>query len=100
MTVAEITVQNVADYLRLSEVNAADAAFISTALGIAKQFINDYTRQPEYFVNTSEPLVIVVYVLCQDMYDTRALCRQNQYEQTGGNHSRNVFYQFAVRWRQ
>lgn len=73
MTVAEITVQNVADYLRLSEVNAADTAFISSALGIAKQFIKDYTGQPEDFVNTSEPFVIVVYVLCQDMYDTRAL---------------------------
>lgn len=73
MTVAEITVQNVADYLRLSEVNAADTAFISSALGIAKQFIKDYTGQTEDFVNTSEPFVIVVYVLCQDMYDTRAL---------------------------
>ncbi len=73
MTVAEITVQNVADYLRLSEVNAADTAFISSALGIAKQFIKDYTGQTEDFVNSSEPFVIVVYVLCQDMYDTRAL---------------------------
>lgn len=73
MTVAEITVQNVADYLRLSEVNAEDNAFISSALGIAKQFIKDYTGQTEDFVNTSEPFVIVIYVLCQDMYDTRAL---------------------------
>ncbi len=73
MTVAEITVQNVADYLRLSEVSAADTAFISSALGIAKQFIQDYTGQTKDFVDASEPFVIVVYVLCQDMYDTRAL---------------------------
>lgn len=73
MTVAEITVENVADYLRLSEVSAEDTAFLSSALSISKVFIKDYTGQTEEFVNTSETFVIVVYVLCQDMYDTRTL---------------------------
>lgn len=73
MTVADITVENVADYLRLSEVSAEDTAFLSSALGISKVFIKDYTGQTEEFVNTSETFVIVVYVLCQDMYDTRTL---------------------------
>lgn len=73
MTVADITVENVADYLRLSEVSAEDTAFLSSALSISKVFIKDYTGQTEEFVNASETFVIVVYVLCQDMYDTRTL---------------------------
>ena len=73
MTVADITVQNVADYLRLSELSAADTAFLGSALSIAKAFIKDYTGQTEEFVNASETFVAVEYVLCQDMYDTRAL---------------------------
>lgn len=73
MTVADITVENVADYLRLSEVGAEDTAFLSSALSISKVFIKDYTGQTEEFVNASETFVIVVYVLCQDMYDTRTL---------------------------
>lgn len=72
MTVADITVQDVADYLRV-DTDAGNTAFLSSALGIAKQFIKDYTGQTDEFVSASEPFVIVVYVLCQDMYDTRAL---------------------------
>lgn len=73
MTVTDITVQNVADYLRLSDPSEEDTAFLGSALRIAKAFIKDYTGQTEEFVNASETFVIVVYVLCQDMYDTRTL---------------------------
>ena len=73
MTVAEITVDNVAEYLRLSEVSEQDRKYLESLLTIAKQYIKDYTGQDEAFVNASQTFVAVVYVLCEDMYDNRAL---------------------------
>ena len=73
--VSEITVQDVADYLRLDEYEEHD---IETYLNIAKNYISSYTGIP---VTNEEgeslddfpDFVIVVYILCQDMYDNRAL---------------------------
>ena len=73
MTVAQITVDNVAEYLRLSEVSEQDRKYLESLLAIAKQYIKDYTGQDEAFVNASQTFVAVVYVLCEDMYDNRAL---------------------------
>lgn len=73
MTVAQITVDNVAEYLRLSEVSEQDRAYLESLLTIAKQYIKDYTGQDEAFVNASQTFVAVVYVLCEDMYDNRTL---------------------------
>lgn len=73
MTVAQITVDNVAEYLRLSEVSEQDRVFLESSLTIAKQYIKDYTGQNEAFVNASQTFVAVVYVLCEDMYDNRGL---------------------------
>ena len=73
MTVEQITVESVAEYLRLSEVSEADRAFLESSLAIAKQYIQDYTGQDEAFVNASQTFVAVVYVLCEDMYDNRTL---------------------------
>lgn len=73
MTVAQITVDSVAEYLRLSEVSEADRGFLESSLAVAKQYIKDYTGQDEAFVNASQTFVAVVYVLCEDMYDNRTL---------------------------
>ena len=72
--VSEITIKDVADYIRAYD-NESD---IETYLNIAKSYISSYTGIPV----TSEEgeslddfpdFVIVVYVLCQDMYDNRAM---------------------------
>ena len=77
MTVSEITAQNVADYLRLSEYTQGDEDFITTSIDIAKDYISNYTGLASEDLDECQDLVIVVYVLCQDMYDTRSLYVDN-----------------------
>lgn len=73
--VSEITIEDVAKYIRLDDYEDSG---IETYLNIAKNYISSYTGIPV----TSEEgeslddfpdFVIVVYVLCQDMYDNRAM---------------------------
>ena len=72
--VSEITAQNIADYLRISELTEADIDFINTTIGVAKEYILKYTGiKDAEALDTYKDMVIVVYVLCQDMYDTRTL---------------------------
>lgn len=72
--VSEITIENVADYIRVDY----EDSNIETYLNIAKNYISSYTGIPI----TSEDgeslddfpdFVIVVYILCQDMHDNRTL---------------------------
>jgi uncharacterized phage protein (predicted DNA packaging) len=74
--VSEITILDVAQYIRVDP--HYEESDIETYLNIAKNYISSYTGIPV----TSEDgeslddfpdFVIVVYVLCQDMYDNRAL---------------------------
>jgi hypothetical protein len=71
--VSEITIKDVADYIRVDE-----DSNIETYLNIAKNYISSYTGIPV----TSEEgeslddfpdFIIVVYILCQDMYDNRTM---------------------------
>lgn len=73
--VSEITIEDVAIYIR---VDLDDESDIGTYLNIAKNYISSYTGIPV----TSEDgeslddfpdFIIVVYILCQDMYDNRAM---------------------------
>lgn len=81
--VSEITTQDVADYLRLVEYEESD---IETYLNIAKNYISNYTGIPVATEDEDEDeseeietldsyadFIIVVYVLCQDMYDNRCM---------------------------
>ena len=71
--VSEITIEDVANYIRV-----ADTEGIDTYLNIAKSYISSYTGIP---VTNEEgeslddfpDFVIVVYILCQDMYDNRTM---------------------------
>ena len=73
--VSEITFKEVADYIRLDNYVESE---IATYLNIAKNYISSYTGIP---ITSKEgeslddfpDFVIVVYVLCQDMYDNRTL---------------------------
>ena len=73
--VSEITIKEVAEYIRVDNYVESE---IATYLNIAKNYISSYTGIPV----TSEDgeslddfpdFVLVVYVLCQDMYDNRTL---------------------------
>ena len=70
--VSDITVTDVTDYLRIPEITAEDTALLTTALNVAKEFVKSYTGLDAEGMDAHEDLVIVIYVLCQSMYDNRA----------------------------
>ena len=72
LKVSDIQVTDVTDYLRIPEVTAEDTALLTTALNVAKQFVMSYTGLDAEGMDAHEDLVIVIYVLCQSMYDNRA----------------------------
>lgn len=80
MKVSEITVDDITDYLRITDVTENDEKEIELFLKIAKNYIENYTGIPQKSENdedetldTYSDFVIVVYVLCQDMYDNRTM---------------------------
>ena len=80
MKVSEITAKDIANYLRLSEISEENEKDIELFLNIAKNYIENYTGIPQESENvkdetldTYSDFVIVVYVLCQDMYDNRTM---------------------------
>lgn len=70
--VSDIQVTDVTDYLRIPEITAEDTALLTTALNVAKEFVKSYTGLDDEGMDAHEDLVIVIYVLCQSMYDNRA----------------------------
>ncbi len=72
--VSEITAERIANYIRLDEYDDVE---LETYLNVAKNYISNYTGIPETGegenLDTYSDFVIVVYVLCQDMYDNRAM---------------------------
>lgn len=78
--VSEITASNIANYLRLTEVGQNELNELELYLKIAKNYIENYTGIPQESENEEaetldsySDFVIVVYVLCQDMYDNRTM---------------------------
>lgn len=79
--VSEITIQDVAEYIKLDDY---EESVIKTYLNIAKNYISNYTGIPVEIDDEEEDeeaetldsyadFVIVVYILCQDMYDNRCM---------------------------
>lgn len=80
MKVSEITAKDIANYLRLSGISSEEEKDINLFLNIAKNYIENYTGIPQKSENagdetldTYSDFIIVVYVLCQDMYDNRKM---------------------------
>ena len=70
--VSEITVDDLKGYLRISgELSDEDTKYLKTILNVATDYIKNNTGVKD--IDAYSDLVIVVFVLCQDMYDTRAL---------------------------
>lgn len=70
--VSDITPEDVAEYLRLDEVTEDDINTLNTLILVAKDFIQNYTGRSAEDLDTYVDLIIVVLVLCQDMWDNRA----------------------------
>ena len=78
--VSEITETDIANYIRLTEVSDEDKKDLNIYLNIAKSYISNYTGIPEASneegaetLDSYSDFIIVVYVLCQDMYDNRTM---------------------------
>lgn len=71
--VSDITVECVADYLRLDEVTESGINTLNTLISVATSFIKSYTGLDDNGVDKYPEFVIVVLILCQDMWDNRTM---------------------------
>ena len=70
--ISDITAQDVADYLRIAELTTDDENFITSCIDVATDYILKYTGiADKATLDDYNDIVIVVFVLCQDMYDNR-----------------------------
>ena len=70
--VSEITVEDLKSYLRISDdLSEGDKKFLKTILNSSINYIKNNTGIDD--MDKYSDLVIVVFVLCQDMYDNRTL---------------------------
>ena len=71
MKVSNITYNDIANYIRLTEISQEDESLLTALIGIAKAFIEENTGVED--LDEFDDFVIVVFILCQDMYDNRTL---------------------------
>lgn len=71
--VSDITVESVADYLRLDEVTDSEKNTLAMLISIATSFIKSYTGLDDDGADKYPEFVIVVLILCQDMWDNRTM---------------------------
>lgn len=69
--VSEITIDDIAGFIRLDEVGSAEKIQLSTFLTVAKDYVANYTGLTD--LDEYSDLVIVIYILCQDMFDNRSM---------------------------
>lgn len=68
MKVSEITVNDLAEYLRVDDTNE-----IATMLSSAKAYIKSYAGLTEEQLDEHEDITHAIFVLVADMYDNRVL---------------------------
>lgn len=73
--VSDITYQDVADYIRLDEITVDDVNTLNTLINVAITFIKNYTGLTD--IDPYQDFIIVVLILCQDMWDNRAIYVDN-----------------------
>ena len=75
--ISQITYSDVAEYIRLSEVSASDQATLNNLISISIDYISKYTGISSENLDDYNDMVIVVFVLCQDMWDNRTMYVDN-----------------------
>lgn len=75
--ISEITYQDVAEYIRLSEVTQDNQNTLTNLINISIDYISKYTGIDKDNLDNYNDLVIVVFILCQDMWDNRTMYVDN-----------------------
>ena len=75
MKVSEITYRDIAEYIRLTEVSEEDMSLLNNLINIAKAYLKENTGVED--LDEFNDFVIVIFILCQDMYDNRTLYVDN-----------------------
>jgi len=70
--VSEITVDEIKNYLRISEISDKDEKYLETIKKVIIDYIQNNTGLDDDDMDKYSDLVAVFYVLCQDLYDTRS----------------------------
>ena len=71
--VSDITAESVAEYLRLDEVTDSEINTLAMLISIATSYIKSYTGLDDAGIDKYPEFVIVVLILCQDMWDNRTM---------------------------
>lgn len=71
--VSEVTSAELAEFLRVGEVTPSEDGFLKTIIGAATAYMCKYTGLTTAQLDGSQDFVFALLVLCQDMYDNRAL---------------------------
>lgn len=71
--VSEVASTDLAAFLRVGEVTPYEEGFLNTIIGAATAYMCKYTGLTSEQLDESQDFVQVLLVLCQDMYDNRAL---------------------------
>ena len=71
--VSDITADSVSEYLRLDEVAESENDTLTMLISVATSFIKSYTGLDDDGVDKYPEFVIVVLILCQDMWDNRTM---------------------------
>lgn len=80
--VSDVTIQDIANYLRIAELTDSEQAFIGQILEAAKTYVMKYTGLDAEGLDGAPDIVIAVYVLCADMYDNRSMYVESGISQT------------------
>ena len=75
--ISEITSQDVAEYIRLCDVTQDDQTLLNNLINISIDYISKYTGVERENLDNYSDMVIVVFILCQDMWDNRTLYVDN-----------------------
>ena len=68
MTVSDITIEDVAEYLRTS-----DTTQLQIMLDSAKSYVKSYTGLTDEEIDSHEDISHAIFVLVSDMYDNRSI---------------------------
>lgn len=71
--ISDISVEDLADYLRIDELTTDESATLATMLEAAKAYIMHYTGRTLEELDNYADIVIVALVLIEDMYDNRTM---------------------------